>query len=123
MPARISSSGFRTLRAFVDAYSLRKIALPSPSGTAMAADMIATIIVPTKSGSTPKLSGDIGLDNGRHVVPVKKFIIDTSGLRKNPIVSLNNEIIMPIVTRIEKKPQKNKIKDINFSFILLFAEI
>lgn len=80
--------------------------------------MTAINIVPVISGRTPKLSGENGLDNGRQVVPVKNLKILTSGRKKNPMASVNNERIIPMVTSIEKIPQKKRISAISFSLNL-----
>jgi hypothetical protein len=84
----------------------------------MSADITAINNVPEMSGSTPKFSGEKGLDNGRQVVPVKNLKILTSGRRKKPTASVNNERIIPMVTKTEKNPQKNKIRAIHFSLKL-----
>ena len=84
-------------------------------GTEIIAEMTAINMVPVISGRTPKLSGETVFANGRQVVPVKNLKMLTSGRKKKPMASVNNERMIPIVTRTEKKPQKNRIPAINFS--------
>ena len=89
-----------------------------PIGTEISAEMIAISMVPVIRGRTPKLSGETDFESGRQVVPVKNLNRFTSGRIKKPMASLNNEIIIPMVIRIEKKPQIKRRAAINFSLFL-----
>lgn len=104
------------------AYSLKNIALPKPRGTEIIADRKAINKVPVTKGRIPKLSGEILLANGRQVVPVMNFINVTSGRLKKPMVSENRETMIPIVTKTENTPHKNKIAEIIFSRLISFLE-
>lgn len=104
------------------ANSLKNIALPKPNGTEINTEMNAISKVPVIKGNIPKLSGEILLANGRQVVPVKNFNNETSGRRKKPMVSENNEIIMPNVTKTENNPHKKRIAVMIFSRFISFFE-
>jgi len=104
------------------ANSLKKIALPNPNGTEIKAEIKAINKVPVINGKTPKLSEEILLAKGRQVVPVKNFNSETSGRLKKPMVSENNEKMIPIVIKTENMPHKNRIAEMIFSRFISFFE-
>ena len=103
MPAKTSSTGFIAARTRAGAYSLRKIALMSPMGTATTMAINATTRVPLTSGNTPN---DFDANSGVQRVPVRKSTIGTS--RKNASASPNSVKMMPAVVRIETAAHKNR---------------
>jgi len=109
IPANNSNKGFKTLLNLSEAYSLKKIALPNPNGKAIEPEMTAIINVPRISGRTPKFSGLTWDAKGLQFVPVKNVNKFTSGRRKKPIASENNETIIPMVTKIEKTPHPKRM--------------
>lgn len=122
IPARISRTGLKISLIRSLAYSLKNIALPNPSGTEIMAERKAINSVPVINGKTPKLSGETLLAKGRQVVPVKNFNNETSGRLKKPMVSENNETMIPIVTKTENTPHKKRIAEMIFSRFISFLE-
>ena len=103
IPARTSSTGLTALRSQEGAYSLRKIAVMSPTGMAKSAANAATNRVPARSGRIPKCAG---LKAGVHLVSVKYSQMDTT--RKNPTVSSRRVAIIPNVVSIDANAQRNR---------------
>ena len=75
MPASTSSTGFTTRRTRSGAYSLRKMALSRPRGSATTMDRTAIISVALTSASTPKC---LEANSGVHRVPVMNSMNETS---------------------------------------------
>src|SRR5215218_8281890 len=95
-PARTSRAGFSQRRRRVEAYSLRKIAASSPTGSATAMAIAVVSNVPAISTMMPNW----GLTNAAdHVVAVRKSTMETS--RKKFIVSKSKTKTIPKVVNTE----------------------
>lgn len=75
IPARSSKMGFTILRVFLEANSLRYIALPKPKGKDIKLDKTAIRKVPDNKGNTPKEGGS---KTGAHLSDVKNSTIETT---------------------------------------------
>ena len=93
-PASISRSGLSTLRTFGFAYSERRMAAPSPKGTATTSAIPVVHRVAVTSGSTPK---DASANRGAHRVPKRNSHTGTSA--KNESAGVNSAIKIPTVVR------------------------
>src|SRR5215208_6208246 len=97
-PARISSAGLNHRRKRIEAYSLRQMAVSSPTGSATLMAIRVAISVPYTSGRTPKSPC-----GGAHFVEVKNSTGETS--RKKREVSSKSTITIPNVVKIERYAQ------------------
>ena len=92
------------LRTRAGAYSLRKIAVASPTGRAMMQAPAVTSKVPTTRGQTPKRWG---VNRGVHLVSPKKSAMGTS--RKKSTVSVARMTIMPTVVPMDTRPHISRM--------------
>src|SRR5215208_7073153 len=97
-PARISSAGLNHRRKRIGAYSLRQMAVSSPTGSATLMAIRVAISVPYTSGRTPKSPC-----GGAHFVEVKNSTGETS--RKKREVSSKSTITIPNVVKIDRYAQ------------------
>ena len=96
IPASTSRTGFTTFRTLSGAYSLRKMALSSPRGSATTIDRMAIISVALTRASTPKC---LEANRGVHRVPVMNSIKETSP--KNGRALNTRMATMPTVVRTD----------------------
>ena len=103
MPASTSRIGFKILRVRWAAYSLRYMAMHSPTGKATAIAIRLAIRVAVTKGQMPKRPMA-----GCHSVPPKNFSRFTSSLAKNNSDSRPRTMTMPTVVRIDIAPHRNR---------------